>query len=259
MVEVPSASVSLVVTSPPYWNIKDYGVDGQVGFGQNYGEYLSSLETVWGECSRVLRDGCRLAVNVGDQFLRASEAGSYQVVPVGADVLRTVLEHDFHFMGSIIWRKVSTTKTTGGGCWMGSQYYPGDGHVTFEHEYIHLFRKYGKRETPGDLEVREASKLTKQERSHWFRGVWDDVPPVRQVNHCAMFPKLLPERLIRMYTYVGEAVLDPFAGSGTTLSAAHDAGRCGAGFELNREFETLMRDKVPGLEVTYRLPEGGQL
>jgi len=150
------------------------------------------------------------------------------------------------FMGSIIWRKISTTKTTGGGCWMGSTYYPGDGHVTYEHEYIVLLRKLGKRPSVMDKEVREQSRLTKEERSAWFRGIWDDIFPERQVGHVAMFPVELPLRLIRMYTFVGETVLDPFMGSGSSALAAALAGRNSIGYEINNGLEDMIRQKVTG-------------
>jgi len=192
----------------------------------------------------VLHPGCRAAVNIGDQYLRATEHGRYRVLPIPGDVTRVGMDLGFDFMGSIIWRKISTTQTTGGGAWMGSTYYPGDGHVTYEHEYIVLLRKQGKRPAVRDKARREASRLTKEQRSVWFRGVWDDLFPDRQNGHVAMFPVELPRRLIRMYTYVGETVLDPFLGSGTTARAALLEGRNSIGYELNPEFTDLIRAKV---------------
>jgi modification methylase len=131
----------------------------------------------------------------------------------------------------------------GGGTWMGSQYYPGDGHVTYEHEYIFLFRKEGKRETPKD-ETKEQSKLTKEERSEWFRSVWTKMTPERQKDHIAMFPVELPRRLIKIYTYVGAIVLDPFLGSGTTSKAAALTGRNSIGYEVNDDFKKLIYNKI---------------
>jgi modification methylase len=148
------------------------------------------------------------------------------------------------FMGAIIWRKISTTNTSGGGAWMGSMYYPKDGHVTYEHEYILLFRKQGEWSPPSDAEVKEKSRLTKEERQAWFRGVWDDIPPARQEGHIAMFPVELPRRLIRMYSFWGETVLDPFMGSGSTARAAVLEGRDSVGYEINPEHEALIRSKL---------------
>lgn len=235
-------SVDLVVTSPPYWQLKDYGVPGQIGTGQEYPDYLASLRTVWRECHRLLRPGCRMAVNIGDQYLRASRYGRYRVQPIPADTIMACREIGLDFMGNIVWRKVSTTNTSGGGVWMGSAYHPKDGHVTYEHEYILLFRKLGNWKAPS-ADAKERSRLTKRQRSEWFRGYWE-LTPERQNDHVAKFPVELPERLIRMYTFVGETVLDPFLGSGTTCLAASRAGRNSVGVETNPEFRPVMTRRL---------------
>jgi len=255
---LPDRSVHLVVTSPPYWSIKDYGHPGQIGAGQSYEEYVSSLEQVFSECTRVLMSGCRMAINVGDQFLRASEHGRYRVQPIGADIINIGRRLGLDYMGAIIWRKITTTKTTGGGCWMGSTYYPRDGHITYEHEYIILLRKPGRPPGPPSKEAKERSRLTKRQRSAWFRGVWDDIRPARQRGHVAMFPIQLPLRLIRMYSFWGETVLDPFMGSGTTAAAAALAGRNSVGYEINPDFEEQIVARFrtlaeAGLEEPVRL------
>lgn len=244
-------SVHLVVTSPPYWCIKDYQHEGQIGHDQSYEEYLAALRNVIGEGHRVLHPGCRMAINVGDQYLRASEHGRYRIQPIPADLSVIGREVGFDFMGNIIWHKISTTNTTGGCSLMGSMYYPRDGHVTYEHEYILLFRKQGDWPRP-DAEAKEKSRLTKQERTDWFRGLWADIPPARQDDHIAMFPVEVPRRLIRMYTFHGETVLDPFMGSGTTALAAANEGRNSIGYEINRDFEQIMREKLAGHEVRFQ-------
>lgn len=249
MTAIADETIDLVVTSPPYWCIKDYGHPGQIGLEQSYEDYLAALEQVMRECLRVLRPGCRFGLNIGDQYLRASEHGRYRIQPIAADLTIIGQRLGFDFMGSIIWRKISTTNTTGGGAMMGSMYYPKDGHVTYEHEYILLFRKQGNWRKPS-AEAREKSKLTKEERSRWFRGVWDDIAPDRQKGHVAMFPVELPRRLIRMYSFWGETVLDPFMGSGTTALAAALEGRNSIGYELNEEFMPLIERKVrQGLSI----------
>jgi modification methylase len=243
MPELSDASVHFAVTSPPYWCIKDYAHPAQIGFEQSYEEYLTALGEVFAETFRVLHEGCRFAVNIGDQYLRAAEHGRYRIQPIPADLIVLCRRLGFDFMGNIIWRKVSTTTTTGGGQFMGSIYYPRDGHVTYEHEYILLFRKPGKWPTPAP-EAKEQSRLTKEQRSKWFRGIWDDIPPERQQGHVAMFPVELPRRLIKMYSFFGETILDPFLGSGTTSLAAALEGRDSVGYEINPDFEPLIRDKV---------------
>lgn len=252
MPELDDESIDLVVTSPPYWCIKDYGHPGQIGFEDAYEDYLAALRQVLEECHRVLRQGCRAAVNIGDHYLRAAEHGRYRVQPIPAHLTEIGLQTGFDFMGNIIWRKISTTKTTGGGQWMGSVYYPKDGHVTYEHEYIVLFRKQGDWLMPSK-EIKEQSRLTKEQRSRWFRGIWDDIHPVQRGDHEAAFPVELPRRLIRMYTFWGETVLDPFLGSGTTAEAAAGEGRNSIGYEINPDSEPLIRNKVARLDTDLRV------
>lgn len=242
MSELEDNSVHLVVTSPPYWCIKDYCHPAQIGYDQPYEAYVADLSRVLAECHRALHPGCRAAVNIGDQYLRAAEHGRYRVQPLAADIIRAARDIGFDFMGNIIWEKISSTQTTGGGTWMGSIYYPRDGHITYEHEYIILLRKRGKWPRPA-AEQKAKSRLTKQQRSKWFRGVWR-ISPERQEAHVAMFPVEVPRRLIKMYSFHGETVLDPFLGSGTTALAAAQEGRNSIGYELNPTFEETIRRKL---------------
>ena len=243
MTELGDASVQFAVTSPPYWSIKDYDHPGQIGFEQSYEDYLAALRNVIAETHRMLAPGCRFAVNIGDQYLRAKEHGRYRVQPIPADISVIGREIGFDFMGNIIWRKISTTNTSGGGSLMGSIYFPKDGHVTYEHEYIVLFRKQGKWKSPSK-EAQELSRLTKEERLTWFRGIWEDIHPERMDSHIAMFPVELPRRLIKMYSFWGETVLDPFMGSGSTAAAAALEGRNSVGYEINPDFEGIIRRKI---------------
>jgi site-specific DNA-methyltransferase (adenine-specific) len=242
MPELENGSVHLVVTSPPYWCLKDYAHPQQLGYEQDYREYLADLAGVIKECHRVLCPGCRAAINIGDQYLRASEHGRYRVQPIPADIIRQGQQIGFDFMGNIIWHKISTTNTSGGGSWMGSTYHPKDGHVTYEHEYIILFRKRGRWPRPSP-EQKQKSTLTREQRSEWFRGIWH-LPPERQEGHVAQFPVELPRRLIKMYSFHGETVLDPFMGSGTTALAADLEGRNSVGYEINPEFRGLIERKM---------------
>ena len=242
MKEVDNESVHLIVTSPPYWCIKDYAHPSQIGRNQSYERYLADIKQVMSECYRVLHHGCRAAINIGDQYLRAKEHGAYRVQPIPADIIRIGRELGFEFMGNIIWQKISTTKTSGGGVWMGSIYYPRDGHITYEHEYIILFRKKGNWPKPSRVE-KEKSRLTKQQRSEWFRGIWR-ISPERQNGHEAMFPIEVPQRLIKMYSFYGETVLDPFLGSASTCLAAEIEGRNCIGYEINEDYEPLVRQKL---------------
>jgi len=251
MFELEDQSIHLMVTSPPYWCIKDYAHTGQIGFSQSYEEYISDIGKVLEETYRVLAPGCRAAVNIGDQYLRAKDFGRYRVQPIPADIIVSAREIGFDFMGNIIWKKISTTKTTGGGVWMGSIYHPKDGHITYEHEYIIILRKPGDWQKP-TKEQKEKSRLTKEERSSWFRGIWE-IHPERQEDHIAMFPLEIPYRLIKMYSFHGETILDPFLGSGTTIKAAQMLGRKGIGYEINKDFEPIIRKKNDN-EVEFESP-----
>jgi modification methylase len=252
--EVEKSSIQLIVTSPPYWSIKDYEHSRQIGVNQSYDEYIHSLADVWKECARTLSPGCKIVINVGDQFVRGRDNdGLYEIKPIHTDIIQSMVRLNFVFLGNIIWRKITTTKTTGGGSWMGSIYYPRDGYVTYEHEYIMIFKKLGKSPKPTP-EMKAESRLPKEFRSKWFRGVWSDVPPARQRDHVAMFPIELPERLIRMFSFSGETVLDPFVGSGTTMEAAQRWGRHSIGIELNSRYTPLVQSRVNSLQISdYRI------
>jgi len=255
MAELPDGSVHLVVTSPPYWHLKDYGCAGQIGYGQSLHEYLIDLSRVWRECYRVLQPGRRLCINIGDQFARSVAYGRYKVIPLHAEIIAQCETIGFDYMGAIIWQKKTTLNTTGGAVVMGSFPYPPNGIVELDYEFILLFRKPGKPH-PAPAEVKQASALSRDEWKEYFSGHWN-FGGVRQVGHEAMFPEELPRRLIRMFSFTGETVLDPFVGSGTTAKVALELGRQVVGYEIQREFEPLLREKLglnerASFEVPFR-------
>lgn len=242
MTDVADASVDLVVTSPPYWQIKDYGTPGQIGFGQSLHEYLYDLSRVWGECARALRPGRRLCVNIGDQFARALIYGRYKIIPLHAEVIAQCESLGLDYMGAIIWQKKTTMNTTGGAVVMGSFPFPPNGIVELDYEYILLFKKPGA--SPKVSPPRkDASRLTTEEWKQFFSGHWT-FGGARQVLHEAMFPDELPRRLIRMFSFIGDTVLDPFLGSGTTAKVALELGRSAVGYEINADFLPLIRQKL---------------
>ena len=242
MIEVKDNSVDLVVTSPPYWHIKDYRVEGQIGYGQSLHEYLKDLYRVWKECYRVLKPGRRLCINIGDQFARSIIYGRYKVIPLHAEFITQCEDIGFDYMGSIIWQKKTTMNTTGGANVMGSYPYPPNGMVEIDYEFILIFKKPGK--IPKiQKDVKEKSKLTKKEWKEYFYGHWY-FGGARQIEHEAMFPEELPKRLIKMYTFVYDTVLDPFLGSGTTVKAALSLNRNAIGYEINEKFLNIIREKL---------------
>lgn len=242
MGEVAAQSVQLIVTSPPYWQLKDYGAAGQIGYDEPYEEYINHLNLVWGECYRALADGCRLCVNIGDQFARAVTYGRYKVIPIRAEIIKFCEAVGFDYMGAIIWQKKMTTNTTGGASLMGSYPMPRNGILSIDYEFILLFKKLGNAPKPGAA-ARAMSRMSKEEWKTYFSGHWN-FAGARQDTHLAAFPEELPRRLIRMFSFVGDTVLDPFAGSGTTLLAAKNLGRNSVGYELNDAFIPLIRQKI---------------
>ena len=245
MKEVPDGKVDLIITSPPYWHIKNYGFQGQIGYGQTLHDYLISLYSVWVECYRVLREGGRICINIGDQFARSVIYGRYKVIPIHAELIAQCEQIGFDFMGSIIWQKKTTMNTTGGATVMGSFPYPPNGIVEIDYEFIHIFKKPG-RSKKVSKEIKEVSKLTKEEWKTYFSGHWH-FGGAKQVEHEAMFPEELPKRLIKMFSFVGDYVLDPFLGSGTTAKVALELKRNAIGYEINNNFIKIIKDKL-GLE-----------
>jgi site-specific DNA-methyltransferase (adenine-specific) len=242
MTELPDNSVHLVITSPPYWQLKDYGTDNQIGFHDSYENYINNLNLVWKECYRTLHNGCRLCVNIGDQFARAVYYGRYKVIPIREEIIKFCENIGFDYMGAIIWQKVTTSNTTGGGVQMGSYPYPRNGILKLDYEFILIFKKLGESPKP-TKEQKELSKMTAEEWNTFFAGHWN-FAGARQSGHIAMFPEELPRRLIKMFSFVGETVLDPFAGSGTTALAAKNTDRNSVGYEINPEFIPIIKDKL---------------
>jgi site-specific DNA-methyltransferase (adenine-specific) len=242
MTELPDNSVHLIITSPPYWQLKDYGIENQIGFHDSYENYINNLNLVWKECYRTLHNGCRLCVNIGDQFARAVYYGRYKVIPIREEIIKFCETIGFDYMGAIIWQKVTTSNTTGGGVQMGSYPYPRNGILKLDYEFILIFKKLGESPRP-TTEQKELSKMTAEEWNTFFAGHWN-FAGARQSGHIAMFPEELPRRLIKMFSFAGETVLDPFLGSGTTALAAKNTDRNSVGYEINPEFIPIIKEKL---------------
>jgi modification methylase len=251
MSEVPDNSVHLVVTSPPYWCIKDYGNPKQIGYNDSLTSYMKKLDKVWSECIRTLADGCRLCINIGDQYIRAEGKTPYQIIPLHAYLVNNIMNkhsNDAVYLGSIIWKKIPTTKTSGGASVMGSYGFPRNGYVSYNYEYIALFKKKGVAPKQPTSEIKSRSQIELYEWRELFNGIWQ-FNGARQVGHLAIFPDELPRRLMRMFTYEDDTVLDPFLGSGTTSRVAYELGRNSVGYEIGfgsglRESEEIIKNKV---------------
>ena len=239
---VQNNSVQLVITSPPYWQLKDYGNNNQIGFDDSYEDYINNLNLVWNECHRVLDNGCRLCINIGDQFARSVYYGRYKVIPIRTEIIKFCETIGFDYMGAVIWQKITTSNTTGGATIMGSYPYPRNGILKLDYEFILLFKKQGSPRKV-EKEIKEQSKMTKDEWNTYFSGHWN-FPGEKQDNHLAMFPPELPNRLIKMFSFVGDNILDPFLGSGTTSLSAKNLNRNSIGYEINNDFLPIIKKKM---------------
>ncbi len=242
MDELSDKSVHLIITSPPYWQLKDYGIENQIGFDDSYENYINNLNIVWKECYRVLHDGCRLCINIGDQFARSVYYGRYKVVPIRTEIIKFCEIIGFDYMGAIIWQKVTTSNTSGGATIMGSFPYPRNGILKLDYEFILIFKKIGNPPKPLK-ENKEKSRLTKEEWNSYFQGHWN-FGGAKQDKHIAVFPEELPKRLIKMFSFVGDTVLDPFLGSGTTSLSAKNLNRNSIGYEINPEYIEIIKNKL---------------
>jgi site-specific DNA-methyltransferase (adenine-specific) len=242
MDSVADESVHLVITSPPYWQLKDYGTNSQIGYHETYESYINNLNLVWKECYRVLYPGCRLCINVGDQFARSVYYGRYKVIPIRTEIIKFCETIGLDYMGAIIWQKVTTTNTTGGATIMGSFPYPRNGILKLDYEFILVFKKQGNPPKPTH-EQKERSIISKEDWNTFFSGHWY-FGGTKQDGHIAMFPEELPARLIKMFAFFGDTILDPFLGSGTTSMASRNIGRNSIGYEINKDFLPIIKQKL---------------
>lgn len=242
---IPDNSVNLIITSPPYWTLKDYDVEGQIGKGSSsYDYYIAELNKVWKECVRVLAPDGKLCINIMP-FLLTGKAARFErreTRLVLGDIERFMDSTGCMFQfGLYIWDKRKIARFSS----FGSYPFPPNIFSTYPYEWITVFSKSGKRE-PVSPEIKEKSKLTTQEWQQWaINSIWEMQPAkAKSEGHPAPFPAELPRRLIKLYSFWGDTVLDPFAGTGTTLKAAVELGRKAIGFELNKEYIPLIRKKL---------------
>ncbi len=239
---IPDESVHLIVTSPPYWQLKDYGTENQIGFHDNYENYINNLNLVWKECYRIMHKGCRLCINIGDQFARSVYYGRYKVIPIRTEIIKFCESIGMDYMGAIIWQKQTTMNTTGGGAVMGSFPYPRNGILKMDYEFILIFKKPGNAPKPTP-EQKASSVMSKEEWNTYFSSHWN-FGGARQDGHIAVFPEELPSRLIKMFSFTNETIFDPFLGSGTTALAARNLNRNSIGYEINPDFIDFYKKKL---------------
>lgn len=242
---VEDASLHLVVTSPPYWNLKRYpGAEGQLGAVGDYPAFLDHLDRVWRRCLDALVPGGRLCVVVGDVCLSRRRHGRHQVIPIHADLSVRCRALGFDYLTPILWYKIANmaTEMQRPGYFLGRPFEP-NAIVKNDVEYILLFRKPGGYRRPTEAQ-RAASRLTRTEHAAWFRSFWTDVGGAASRDHPAPYPEEIAYRLVRMFSFAGDTVLDPFAGTGTTTLAAMRADRHSLGYEIEPDYLPTIESRL---------------
>jgi site-specific DNA-methyltransferase (adenine-specific) len=255
---LPAHSVHLIVTSPPYWTLKTYAVhERQMGQIESYETFLAELDKAWAECARVLAPGGRICCVVGDVCLPRKKAGRHLVMPLHADIQVRARKASLDCLTPILWHKIANgvTEAEGNGAgFYGKPYQPG-AVVKNDIEYILFLRKGGEYRRPTPMQ-KALSMLTKAEMQAWWRSIWTDIKGAStRVGHPAPYPVGLAERLIRMFSFAGDTVLDPFAGTGSTALAAINAGRNSISNEIEPTYLEMARARL--LKATAQLRSVG--
>ena len=226
MSEIVSNSVQLIVTSPPYPMIAKWDeLFGCVDFEFQHRQ----LNQVWIECKRVLIEGGIACINIGDAT-RTIKGRGFTCYPNYAKVVINMMNLGFIPLIPILWRKISNKPNS----FLGSGFLPPNGYVTQEHEFIGIFRKGRLRKFPPKDRNRYASSFTHAERDNWFAQTWE-IPGEKNAKKNSSFPREIPSRLIKMFSVLGDVVLDPFCGIKTTMKVAEELGRIGIGYDIKRK------------------------
>ncbi len=255
--------VHLVLTSPPYWNLKRYADDrsgAQLGHIDDLDAFLAELNKVWYRCFRMLVPGGRMCVVVGDVCRSRRKHGRHRVDPLHAYLLVECQKIGFDPLAPILWKKIANLKTEvagNGNAFLGKPYEP-NCIVKNDVEYILMFRKPGGYRHPTQ-EQRDLSVIDKEDYDAWFQQVWEDVPGDQQKGHPAPFPVRLAKRLVSMFSFVGDTILDPFLGAGNTTLACIQTCRSSIGFEVEPKYLDLVKKRLyqPPLnaEVNFYEPQ----
>lgn len=247
-------SVHLVLTSPPYWTLKEYrDSDGQMGHLKDYDQFLTELDKVWQRCFDVLVPGGRLICVVGDVCLsRRKNNGRHTVVPLHASIQEHCRVIGYDNLAPIIWNKIANVVhevDNGGGGFLGKPYEP-NAVIKNDIEFILMERKPGGYRSPSNA-ARLLSIISDERHKEWFLQIWSGLTGASTRHHPAPFPEALADRLIRMFSFVGDTVLDPFSGTGTTTIAAIKCGRNSIGYEIDDHYISQARRRI--LDKTHGL------
>ncbi|WP_235272156.1 DNA-methyltransferase [Halanaeroarchaeum sulfurireducens] len=245
---IEDESVHLAVTSPPYFDIKDYengtGGEDQLGDLTNYEKFNQQIDKVWSQVYDKLVPGGRLIVVVGDVLRSRSDYGRHRVLPLHATIQEHCTDIGYDNLAPIIWYKIGNASLEAGGNarFLGKPYEPG-AVIKNDIEYILLFRKPGGYRSPS-IEERILSVIEADEHQKMFRQLWDDIQGEPQIDHPAPYPVALAQRLIRMFSFAQDTVLDPFAGTGTTAVAASRVGRNSISVELEEKYVDIAEERI---------------
>jgi DNA modification methylase len=246
MSNLAAESLHLVLTSPPYWTLKEYRAShGQMGHIEDYEQFLEELDKVWKNCFEALVPGGRLICVVGDVCLsRRDNGGRHTVVPLHASIQEHCRKLGFDNLAPIIWHKISNAvyEVEGGAGFLGKPYEP-NAVIKNDIEFILMERKPGGYRAP-DISTKILSLISAENHKKWFQQIWTGVTGASTKDHPAPYPMELAERLIRMFSFVGDTVLDPFLGTGTTTVAAAKWGRNSIGFEVDSHYLKLAEDRI---------------
>jgi len=246
MQDLEPESVHLVLTSPPYWTLKEYrDSEAQLGHIEDYDEFLEELDKVWSNSFRALVPGGRLICVVGDVCLsRRENGGRHTVVPLHASIQEHCRRIGFDNLAPIIWHKISNAvyEVENGSSFLGKPYEP-NAVIKNDIEFILMERKPGGYRAP-DLSTKVLSLISGENHKKWFQQIWTGVTGASTKHHPAPYPKELAERLVRMFSFVGDTVLDPFLGTGTTTVAAAKWGRNSIGFEVDSHYFKLAQKRI---------------
>ena len=247
MADIGKDTVHLALTSPPYWTLKEYAkADGQLGFIVDYREFLGELDKVWRRCYECLVPGGRLVCVVGDVCLsRRKNGGRHTVVPLHSSIQEQCRAIGYDNLAPIIWHKIAnaTLEAEGNGApFMGKPYEP-NGVIKNDIEYILMLRKPGGYRAP-DRATKILSVIPEASHREWFQQIWTGVTGASTRQHPAPYPVELASRLVRMFSFVGDTVLDPFIGTGTTSVAAAACGRSSIGYEIIPEYLSLSAKRL---------------
>lgn len=246
MAGLEPGSVHLALTSPPYWTLKEYrDSEGQLGHIEDYGQFLTELDKVWKRCFRALVPGGRLICVVGDVCLsRRENGGRHTVVPLHSSIQEHCRMLGFDNLAPIIWHKISNAayEVEGGSTFLGKPYEP-NSVIKNDVEFILMQRKPGGYRAP-DISTKILSVISAENHKKWFQQIWTGVTGASTKHHPAPYPLELAERLVRMFSFVGDTVLDPFMGTGTTAVAAAKWGRNSVGYEIDRHYYALALKRI---------------